>query len=241
LNLQIKKNKSETKMGGDKKRKNNISYLRAMQKTSTALQIASFLLETEAVKLRPEAPFTWSSGWLSPIYCDNRVTLSFPSIRSFIKTALSEEIRTRFPEADAIGGVATAGIAQGALVADLLGLPYIYVRPEPKSHGMGNQIEGRLEPGQKIVLVEDLISTGGSSLKAAQAVNQAGGEVIGMVAIFTYGFEKASQNFKEANIPVACLSNYQNLLGIALEQGYIKPEMLQTLSDWRKSPEKWNK
>jgi orotate phosphoribosyltransferase len=241
LNLQIKKNKSETKTGSDKKRKNNILYLRGMHKTNTALQIASHLLETEAVKLRPEAPFTWSSGWLSPIYCDNRVTLSFPAIRSFIKMALAEEIRAKFPQAQAIGGVATAGIAQGALVADELGLPYVYVRPEPKNHGMGNQIEGRLQEGQKIVMIEDLISTGGSSLKAAQAVLNAGAEVIGMVAIFTYGFEKATQNFKSANIPLVCLSNYQNLLGIALEQGYIRPEMLETLSDWRKSPETWRK
>ena len=228
-------------MGRDKKEKNNIMYLRTMQKANTALQIASFLLETEAVKLRPEAPFTWSSGWQSPIYCDNRVTLSFPPIRSFIKNALSEEIRKRFDEVEVIGGVATAGISQGALVADQLDLPYIYVRPEAKSHGMGNQIEGRLQPGQKVILIEDLISTGGSSLKAAQAINEAGGEVIGLVAIFTYGFEKATQNFKEANIPLVCLSNYQNLLGIALEQGYIKADMLETLSDWRKSPETWKK
>ncbi|MGV3589703.1 MAG: orotate phosphoribosyltransferase [Adhaeribacter sp.] len=212
-----------------------------MQKSNTALQIASYLLETGAVKLRPETPFTWSSGWLSPIYCDNRVTLSYPAIRSFIKNALSEEIRMHFPEAEVIGGVATAGIAQGALVADLLDLPYIYVRPEPKSHGMGNQIEGRLLPDQKVVLIEDLVSTGGSSLKAASAVNVAGGNVIGMAAIFTYGFEKATQNFKDANIPLVCLSNYQNLLGIALEQGYIQTEMLETLSSWRKAPEKWKK
>jgi orotate phosphoribosyltransferase len=228
-------------MPANKKHKNIITYLRPMQKSSTALQIAAYLLETEAVKLRPESPFTWSSGWLSPIYCDNRVTLSHPAIRSFIKTALAEEIRIHFPEVEAIGGVATAGIAQGALVADLLELPYLYVRPEPKSHGMGNQIEGRLLPEQKVVLVEDLISTGGSSLKAASAVNTAGGNVIGMAAIFTYGFEKATQNFKDANIPLVCLSNYQTLLGIALEQGYIKTEMLETLSSWRKAPDKWKK
>lgn len=226
-------------MPGNKKPKIIITYLRPMHKSNTALQIAAYLLETGAVKLRPETPFTWSSGWLSPIYCDNRVTLSYPAIRSFIKSALSEEIRTHFPEAEAIGGVATAGIAQGALVADLLDLPYIYVRPEPKSHGMGNQIEGKLLPDQKVVLVEDLISTGGSSLKAASAVNVAGGNVIGMTAIFTYGFEKATQNFKDANIPLVCLSNYQTLLGIALEQGYIKTEMLETLSSWRKGPDKW--
>jgi orotate phosphoribosyltransferase len=228
-------------MPANKKPKNIITYLRPMQKSSTALQIAAYLLETEAVKLSPESPFTWSSGWLSPIYCDNRVTLSHPAIRSFIKTALAEEIRIHFPEVEAIGGVATAGIAQGALVADLLELPYLYVRPEPKSHGMGNQIEGRLLPEQKVVLVEDLISTGGSSLKAASAVNTAGGNVIGMAAIFTYGFEKATQNFKDANIPLVCLSNYQTLLGIALEQGYIKTEMLETLSSWRKAPDKWKK
>ena len=214
-------------------------YLRTMQKTNTALQIASYLLETEAVKLRPDNPFTWSSGWLSPIYCDNRVTLSFPAIRTFIKNALSEQIRKQFPEVEVIGGVATAGISQGALVADVLDLPYIYVRPEPKSHGMGNQLEGRLQPGQKVVLVEDLISTGGSSLKAAHAINAYGGEVIGLVSIFTYGFEKAVNNFKEVNIPLVCLSTYQNLLGIALEQGYIKADMLETLSEWRRSPETW--
>jgi orotate phosphoribosyltransferase len=228
-------------MPWDKKPKNIITYLRAMQKSSTALQIAAYLLETEAVKLRPENPFTWSSGWLSPIYCDNRVTLSHPAIRSFIKSALAEEIRMHFPDVEAIGGVATAGIAQGALVADLLELPYLYVRPEPKSHGMGNQIEGRLLPEQKVVLVEDLISTGGSSLKAASAVNTAGGNVIGMAAIFTYGFEKATQNFKDANIPLVCLSNYQTLLGIALEQGHIQTDMLETLSSWRKAPDKWKK
>ena len=228
-------------MPANKKRKNIITYLRPMQKSTPALQIAAYLLETQAVKLRPEAPFTWSSGWLSPIYCDNRITLSYPDIRSFIKNALSEQIRTYFPEVEAIGGVATAGIAQGALVADLLDLPYLYVRPEPKNHGMGNQIEGKLLPGQKVVLVEDLISTGGSSLKAAQAVKDAGGDVIGMAAIFSYGFELALQNFKEAGIKLVCLSNYQTLLGIALEQGYIKTDMLETLSNWRKSPDKWKK
>jgi len=225
----------------NKNRKNIITYLRPMQMSTPALQIAAYLLETQAVKLRPETPFTWSSGWLSPIYCDNRVTLSHPNIRSFIKNALSEQIRTHFPEVEAIGGVATAGIAQGALVADLLDLPYLYVRPEPKSHGMGNQIEGRLLPEQKVVLVEDLISTGGSSLKAAKAVNEAGGQVIGMSAIFSYGFEVANQNFKEAGIQLVCLSNYQTLLGIALEQGYIQTDMLETLSNWRKAPDKWKK
>lgn len=212
-----------------------------MQKSETALKVASFLLETEAVKLRPDSPFTWSSGWNSPIYCDNRVTLSYPLIRTFIKKRLAELILEQFPLVEVIAGVATAGIAQGALVADVLELPYIYVRPEPKSHGMGNQIEGKLREGQRVVLLEDLISTGGSSLKAAKAVQEFGGEVIGMAAIFTYGFEQATQNFAAANIPLFTLSNYQNLLGIALEQGYITANALQTLSDWRKNPETWGK
>ncbi|RDC62603.1 orotate phosphoribosyltransferase [Adhaeribacter pallidiroseus] len=212
-----------------------------MQKAETALKVASFLLETEAVKLRPDNPFTWSSGWNSPIYCDNRVTLSYPLIRTFIKKRLAELITEHFTNAEVIAGVATAGIAQGALVADVLELPYIYVRPEPKSHGMGNQIEGKLKEGQRVVMIEDLISTGGSSLKAAKAVQEAGGEVIGMAAIFTYGFEQAAKNFALANIPLFTLSNYQNLLGIALEQGYISASALQTLSDWRKTPETWGK
>lgn len=212
-----------------------------MQKSETALKVASFLLETEAVKLRPDSPFTWSSGWNSPIYCDNRVTLSYPLIRTFIKKRLAELVTEQFPNAEVIAGVATAGIAQGALVADVLELPYIYVRPEPKSHGMGNQIEGKLQEGQRVVMIEDLISTGGSSLKAAKAVQEAGGEVIGMTAIFTYGFEQATKNFAQANIPLFTLSNYQNLLGIALEQGYISASALQTLSDWRKTPETWGK
>ncbi|QMU28515.1 orotate phosphoribosyltransferase [Adhaeribacter radiodurans] len=212
-----------------------------MQKSETALKVASFLLETEAVKLRPDNPFTWSSGWNSPIYCDNRVTLSYPVIRTYIKKRLAELITEQFPQVEVIAGVATAGIAQGALVADVLDLPYIYVRPEPKGHGMGNQIEGKLREGQQVVLVEDLISTGGSSLKAAKAVQAAGAEVVGMVAIFTYGFEVATKNFTEADIPFYTLSNYQNLLGIALEQGYINATALQTLSDWRKNPATWGK
>jgi orotate phosphoribosyltransferase len=212
-----------------------------MQKAETALKVASFLLETEAVKLRPDNPFTWSSGWNSPIYCDNRVTLSYPLIRTFIKKRLAELITEQFTNAEVIAGVATAGIAQGALVADVLELPYIYVRPEPKGHGMGNQIEGKLKEGQRVVMIEDLISTGGSSLKAAKAVQEAGGEIIGMAAIFTYGFEQATKNFAQANIPLHTLSNYQNLLGIALEQGYISASALQTLSDWRKTPEIWGK
>jgi orotate phosphoribosyltransferase len=210
-----------------------------MPQTQTAAQIAAYLLETQAVQLRPEQPFKWSSGWNSPIYCDNRVTLSYPHIRTFIKTALAEAIKSQFAGVQAIAGVATAGIAQGALVADILNLPYLYVRPEPKSHGMGNQIEGKLEAGQRVVLVEDLISTGGSSLKAAKAVQTAGGEVIGMAAIFTYGFKQAEENFAAAGIPTVCLSNYNALLDTAAAQGYISPEAISTLSEWRQSPETW--
>lgn len=210
-----------------------------MDSTTTAHQVASFLLETEAVKLSPATPFKWSSGWNSPIYCDNRVTLSFPYIRSYIKQELAELIKTNFPEADAIAGVATAGIAQGALVADLLEMPFLYVRPEPKKHGMGNQIEGKLLAGQKVVLVEDLISTGGSSLKAAEAVRAAGAEVIGMAAIFTYGFILAEENFKKAGIPLYCLSNYNALTEAALQNGYIAEAEMEALAKWRTSPETW--
>ncbi|WP_018477762.1 orotate phosphoribosyltransferase [Pontibacter roseus] len=210
-----------------------------MDSTTIAHQVASFLLETEAVKLRPEQPFRWSSGWNSPIYCDNRVTLSFPYIRSYIKQQLAEMVKQNFPEAEAIAGVATAGIAQGALVADQLEMPFLYVRPQPKSHGMANQIEGKLVPGQKVVMVEDLISTGGSSLKAAEAVRSAGGNVIGMAAIFTYGFSVAEANFKEAGIALHCLSNYQALTEAAIQNGYIPEAAMQTLSEWRKSPATW--
>jgi orotate phosphoribosyltransferase len=210
-----------------------------MDTTTTAHQVASFLLETEAVKLSPEQPFKWSSGWNSPIYCDNRVTLSFPHIRSFIKQQLAELIKKHYPGAEAIAGVATAGIAQGALVADLLEMPFLYVRPEPKKHGMGNQIEGKLLPGQKVVLVEDLISTGGSSLKSAEAVRAAGGEVVGMVAIFTYGFTLADENFRKAGISLHCLSNYSALTEAAVANGYIQESAMDALAEWRKSPETW--
>lgn len=206
---------------------------------TTAHQVASFLLETQAVKLSPEQPFKWSSGWNSPIYCDNRVTLSFPYIRSYIKQQLAELVKTYYPEAEAIAGVATAGIAQGALVADLLEMPFLYVRPEPKKHGMGNQIEGRLLEGQKVVMIEDLISTGGSSLKAAEAVKAAGGEVLGMAAIFTYGFATADENFQKAGLPLYCLSNYNALVEAAASQGYIPESAMDTLAEWRQSPHTW--
>jgi orotate phosphoribosyltransferase len=202
-------------------------------------KIASILLETKAVKLSPEKPFKWSSGWNSPIYCDNRVTLSFPEGRTFIKKSLAKAIKKHFPEADLIAGVATAGIPQGALVADALGLPFAYVRPKPKEHGMGNQIEGRIEKGQKVVVVEDLISTGGSSLKAVDALREAGIEVIGMVAIFTYGFKVADKNFEEAGVKLVTLGHYNSLIDQAIAQKYIAAESLESLKKWRRNPEKW--
>ena len=206
-----------------------------------ARRVAALLLEAKAVKLSPQKPFQWSSGWLSPIYCDNRVTLSYPAARSYIKERLAGLVKGQFPEAEAVAGVATAGIAQGALVADLLQLPFAYVRPEPKQHGMGNQIEGRLEKGQRVVLVEDLISTGGSSLKVADALRQAGIEVAGMVAIFTYGFDLAARNFADKQVELATLSDYNHLIEVALAEKYIRPEELAGLASWRESPETWGR
>jgi orotate phosphoribosyltransferase len=207
--------------------------------STTEQQIASLLLNIEAVKLSPQKPFVWSSGWHSPIYCDNRISLSFPEARTIIKNALVEAIRINFPDVQAIAGVATAGIAQGVLVADLMQLPNIYVRPEPKKHGMGNQIEGRLVPNQKVVVIEDLVSTGGSSLKAVDALREAGAEVLGMVAIFSYGFEVASENFKQKNVSLVCLSNYEVLIKEALRHDYVNREQIETLSEWRKNPATW--
>ncbi|MFN4145345.1 MAG: orotate phosphoribosyltransferase [Runella sp.] len=204
-------------------------------------QVAAHLLQIEAIRLRPEQPFQWSSGWLSPIYCDNRLSLSYPQVRTYIKNALAESIRQNFPEVECIAGVATAGIAQGALVADVLGLPYSYVRPEPKKHGMGNQIEGRIVAGQKVVVIEDLISTGGSSLKVVDVLRQAGVEVLGMAAIFTYSFEIAQENFRQKNLPLVCLSDYEYLIVEALKLDYITESQLETLAQWRQDPANWNK
>jgi orotate phosphoribosyltransferase len=206
---------------------------------SVAHKIAEILLDAKAVKLSPDAPFTWSSGWKSPIYCDNRVVLSYPEKRKFIKEALAELIKNKFPEATAIAGVATAGIPQGALVADELNLSFAYVRPKPKDHGMGNQIEGRLETTDKVVVIEDLISTGGSSLKAAEALQKAGIEVLGMVSIFTYGFELAEENFKNANIPLVCLSNYNTLIEVAQTKNVVSASQIDSLNAWRVSPSTW--
>lgn len=205
----------------------------------TAGPIASRLLEIGAIKLNYKQPFTWSSGWKSPIYCDNRLALSYPLIRTYIKENLARTIKLNFPQVECIAGVATAGIPQGALVADLLGLPFVYVRPKPKEHGMGNLIEGKVEKNAKVVLVEDLISTGGSSLKAAQAMKEAGFKVIGMVAIFTYGFETAEKNFSDANIPLVCLSDFAHMLTQAAEQKYLDEKELIHVKSWRLDPANW--
>ncbi len=206
---------------------------------TTARKIATYLLHTKAVKLSPEKPFRWSSGWNSPIYCDNRITLSDPEARTFIKKALAKAIRKQFPEAELIAGVATAGIAQGALVADALNLPFAYVRPKPKEHGMGNQIEGKITAGQKVVVLEDLISTGGSSLKAVEALRAQGIEVVGMIAIFTYGFRVADENFEQAGVKLVTLSHYNYLIDEALRQNYVSAGDIESLKKWRRNPAKW--
>lgn len=210
-----------------------------MEKTAIAAEVAALLLEAKAIRLSPEKPFKWASGWNSPIYCDNRVALSYPQARTAIKNHLVSVIQTHFPGVEAIAGVATAGIAQGALVADAMGLPFLYVRPEPKKHGMGNQIEGRVTPGQKVVLIEDLISTGGSSLKAADALREAAVEVLGMAAIFTYGFAVADENFNNKGVKLVTLSNYEALLPQAVSMGYVTDSQLATLAQWRQNPAEW--
>jgi orotate phosphoribosyltransferase len=211
------------------------------EQAEIAREIAIDLLDIGAIRLRPEQPFIWSSGWHSPIYCDNRLSLSYPKIRKRIKNHLADVISHMYPKAEAIAGVATAGIPQGALVADALDLPFLYVRSSPKGHGMQNLIEGKVSPGQKVVLVEDLISTGGSSLKAAEALSHANFNVLGMVAIFTYGFDIASENFQKAEIPLACLSNYTIMLQEALKRDQIQKEHLFSLEEWRKDPAAWKR
>lgn len=201
--------------------------------------LAEKLLKISAIKLQPDMPFTWASGWNSPIYTDNRKTLSYPDIRTFIKTELCRLIMENFPEIDAVAGVATGAIAQGALVADAMGLPYVYVRSAPKDHGLENLIEGNLNPGQKVIVIEDLISTGKSSLKAAEAIRMSGAEVVGMVAMFTYGFPVAEKAFKEAGIKLITLSNYEAMLETALETGFIGSEDIKTLQRWRDDPANW--
>ena len=201
--------------------------------------LAEKLLEISAIKLQPNNPFTWASGWNSPIYTDNRKTLSYPEIRSIIKVEMCRMILENYPEADAIAGVATGAIAMGALVADTLNKPYVYVRSAPKDHGLENLIEGNLKPGQKVVVIEDLISTGGSSLKAVEAIRKAGCEVIGMVAIFTYQFPLAVENFQKAGVELLTVSNYSAMLEAAVETNYIQESDLEALREWRKDPANW--
>ena len=202
---------------------------------------AAKLLDVKAIKLQPDAPFTWASGWKSPFYCDNRKTLSFPALRSFVKIELVRLVMEHFPEADAVAGVATGAIAQGALVADELGLPFAYVRSKPKDHGLANLIEGELPVGAKVVVVEDLISTGGSSLKAVEALRNAGLEVVGMVASYTYGFDVAKQAFEDAKVQLLTLTNYEAVLEAALQTGYISKDQIPTLNEWRSNPSEWRK
>lgn len=207
----------------------------------TGKKIAQTLLQIKAIKLSPANPFTWASGWRSPIYCDNRKTLSYPQARHEIAVAFAEIIRTKYPQAEVVAGVATGAIACGVLAAEELGKPFIYVRSAPKDHGMANQVEGHFEPGAKVVVVEDLISTGGSSLKAVEALRAAGCEVLGMVAIFTYGFPAAEANFEKAGVSLDTLSNYNTLIELAQEEGYIKPEEMETLREWRQAPDVWRR
>lgn len=201
---------------------------------------AEKLLKVKAIKLQPANPFTWASGWKSPIYCDNRKTLSYPSLRNFVKIEISRLILEKFGQVDAIAGVATGAIPQGALVADELNLPFVYVRSKPKDHGLENLIEGELRPGMKVVVIEDLVSTGGSSLKAVEALRQNGCEVIGMVASFTYGFQVAVEAFKTANVKLLTLTNYEAVLKVALDTDYIAEEDIEVLQAWRKDPANWN-
>ncbi|MDR1224062.1 MAG: orotate phosphoribosyltransferase [Tannerella sp.] len=202
--------------------------------------IAEKLLQIKAIKLQPANPFTWASGWKSPIYCDNRKTLSYPSIRSTIKIELARVICENYPDATAIAGVATGAIAQGALVADLLGLPFVYIRSAPKDHGLENLIEGELKPDSKVVIIEDLVSTGGSSLKAVNAVRNFGCDVVGMVAIFTHGFSISEKRFKDAKVPLITLSNYNAVIEEAVRTNYITEEDVAILQEWRKDPENWD-
>ena len=202
---------------------------------------ASKLLNVKAIKLQPNDPFTWASGWKSPFYCDNRKTLSYPELRNFVKLELVHTILEHFQQAEAVAGVATGAIAQGALVADELNKPFVYVRSKAKDHGMGNLIEGELEKGTKVVVVEDLISTGGSSLKAVAALREAGYEVVGMVASYTYGFPVAAEAFAEAGVQLETLTDYDHVVAEALATGYIAESDVEVLAEWRKNPSEWRK
>ena len=204
-------------------------------------EFASRLLQVKAIKLQPNNPFTWASGWLSPFYCDNRKTLSYPELRNYVKLELVHKVLECFPEAEVVAGVATGAIAQGALVADELNLPFVYVRSKPKDHGLENLIEGDLKPGMKVVVIEDLISTGGSSLKAVEAIRSNACEVIGMVASYTYGFPVAENAFREANVRLETLTDYEHVVAEALATGYISEHDVEVLHDWRQAPDKWKK
>ena len=208
---------------------------------ATKKLFAEKLLNVKAIKFQPANPFTWASGWKSPIYCDNRKTLSFPDLRTFVKIELCHAIQENFPEAEAVAGVATGAIAQGALVADQLGKPFVYVRSKPKDHGMGDLIEGELPEGAKVVVVEDLISTGGSSLKAVEALRAAGYEVVGMVASYTYGFPVAEEAFSNAGVKLVTISDYAHVVEVAAVTGYIKQDDVDVLHEWRKDPANWGK
>lgn len=209
-----------------------------MMKTP-ARQLAEKLLQSNAIKLQPQIPFVWGSGWNSPIYNDNRRTLSYPDIRNFIKVEMARQISERFPEVDALAGVSSGAIAYGAIVADCLGLPFAYVRESPKDHGLENMIEGNLRPGQKVVVIEDLIGTGGSSLKAIEAIRRVGCEPVGMVALFSYEFPLAVQRFRQAGIPIVALSDYTTMLEAALALDYVGEEEMATLREWREDPSSW--
>lgn len=206
---------------------------------TTASQVAQLLLQINAIKLNSENPFTWASGWRSPIYCDNRIVLSYPAVRQQIAEFMANQVKQRYGTPDLIAGVATGAIGIGLLVAQLLNLPFVYVRPEPKKHGKQNQVEGHAEAGQKVVVIEDLISTGMSSLNAVNALKNSGLEVLGMIAIFSYGFDKATENFVEQGVELNTLSNYDFLLKKALEISYISENELNTLKEWRVQPDKW--
>lgn len=208
---------------------------------TTANKTAELLLQINAIKLNSENPFTWASGWKSPIYCDNRIILSYPEVRGYIKNAFAEEIKTKFGTPDVIAGVATGAIGIGMLVAEVMDLPFVYVRPEAKKHGRQNQVEGHFEKGQKVIVVEDLISTGGSSLMAVEALRNEGADVIGMAAIFTYGFPVSVEKITEAKLDVFTLSNYEFLIEQAIKLNYIPANALEDLKEWRTNPAQWRK
>lgn len=208
--------------------------------TTTSAQLSEYLLQIKAIQLNVQNPFTWASGWKSPVYCDNRILLSFPKVRNFVKAELVKIVQEKFPEANCVAGVATAGIPHGAMIADALGLPMVYVRDKPKGHGMQNTIEGRLPENAKVVVIEDVISTGKSSLKAVDDLRAAGAEILGMAAIYTYEFEIAKERFESYQIPLYTITSYSALIPVAVDQGYVSSEYNNTLAEWRKDPASWD-